>query len=104
MRFRRIFHYPPYTRMVQLLIRDTNRSRAKTKITELARELEAHPLAREVRISGPAPAPFEKLRGKWRYQLLVRATSGARLRELIRALGPEPGGELLVDVDPYELL
>ncbi len=105
MRYRRIFHYPPYTRMVQLLLRDTHRQRAERTMDEIAQALQRHPLASGVRISGPAPAPFERLRGKWRFQLLLRSTSGSRLRELVReALPDSVPGDLVVDVDPHELL
>jgi len=105
MRYRRIFHYPPYTRMVQLLLRDTHRQRAQTTMEGIARQLERHPSATGVRISGPAPAPFERLRGKWRFQLLLRGNSGRRLRNLLRAALPDSvPGDLVVDVDPHELL
>jgi primosomal protein N' (replication factor Y) len=105
MRFRRVFHYPPYTRMIQLLARDRSRERAEGAIRELNRRIGRHPLASEVRVSGPAPAPFEKLRGRWRFQLLVRSASAVRLRRLVRdALGEKPPAGLVVDVDPYELL
>jgi primosomal protein N' (replication factor Y) len=105
MRFRRVFHYPPYTRMIQLLVRDGNRARAEKNMTDLARRLASHPLAEGVRITGPAPAPFEKLRGKWRFQLLMRAEAGSRLRQLVQAVVPQPAPtDLVIDVDPYELL
>ncbi len=105
MRFRRIFHYPPYTRMVQLLVKDRDRARGEREIAALARRLADHPLAVGVRLLGPAPAPFERLRGRWRFQILLRATSGARLRKLVRAATPQvKGGELVIDVDPFELL
>jgi len=105
MRFRRIFHYPPFTRMVQLLLRDSDRRRARETMERIGHSLHAHPLASEVRISGPAPAPFERLRGHWRFQMLLRHASGNRLRALLSAALPKSiSGDLVVDVDPYELL
>jgi primosomal protein N' (replication factor Y) len=105
MRFRRIFHYPPFTRMVQLLVRDKNRGRAETAMRDLARAVHAHPLAGEVRITGPAPAPLERLKGRWRFQLLVRSPSARRLKELLGAVLPDkPGVDLVVDVDPLDLM
>jgi primosomal protein N' (replication factor Y) len=105
MRFRRIFHYPPYTRMIQLLVRDSNRERARRTSEQLSRRLSAHHLAAGIRILGPAPAPFEKLRGRWRFQILLRGSSGARLRRLVRAATAKTlPGDLVVDVDPMELL
>ncbi len=105
LRFRRVFHYPPYTRMVHLLLRDSRRERGRQRIEELARRLERHALAREVRVLGPAPAPLEKLKGEWRFQLLLRGPSGTRLRRLVEAVVPELGWPgLTVDVDPQDLL
>jgi primosomal protein N' (replication factor Y) len=105
MRFRRIFHYPPYTRMVQLLVRDKGRERARDLAVGVANDLLDHPLGRTVRISGPAPAPLERLRGQWRFQLLVRSADGRELHRLLTAVLPKnPGWDLTIDVDPQSLL
>jgi primosomal protein N' (replication factor Y) len=105
MRFRRVFHYPPYTRMVQLLVRDKSRDKASSLIHGLAADLAAHPLSRRVRITGPAPAPLERLRGEWRFQLLARSADGRALHKLMREVLPEnPGYDLVIDIDPQQLL
>ncbi len=105
MRFRRTFHYPPYTRLILLLVQDSSSKRGEAAIREIARRLAAHPLAAGIRLSGPAPAPLERLRGKWRFQLLLRGPSGTRLRQLVReVVGEQPPPELTIDVDPYDLL
>jgi len=105
MRFRRVFHYPPYTRMVHLLVKDRKRDRGWARIQELAERVAVHPLAAGVRVSGPSPAPLERLRDEWRFQLLLRDASGAKLRRLLQSVLPD-GAErdLVVDVDPYDLL
>lgn len=105
MHFRRVFHYPPYTRLVQLLSEDRNRDKAEASIRDAARRINANRGARDVRISGPAPAPFERLRGRWRFQLLVRAASGRAIRALLReSLSEKSLASLTVDVDPQQLL
>jgi primosomal protein N' (replication factor Y) len=108
LRFRRAFHYPPYTRMVQLLVRGRNRERAEAAIRALAGDLAGHPRARAVRLSGPAPAPFERLRGEWRFQLLARSAAGRDLHRLLEEVlprhAPASGTELTIDVDPQQLL
>jgi primosomal protein N' (replication factor Y) len=105
-RFRRVFHYPPFTRMVALLVRDAQRERGWSRVQDLAGRIAAHPLAAGVRVTGPAPAPLERLRDRWRFQLLLRAASGAQLRSLLEAALPEShaAADLVVDVDPYDLL
>jgi len=105
MRFRRVFHYPPYTRMVQLLVRDKNREKAWEGIRDLAADIAAHPLSRNVRVTGPAPAPLERLRGEWRFQLLARSAAGRDLHNLLRTVRPQnPAYDLVIDVDPQQLL
>ncbi|HRC85533.1 MAG TPA: primosomal protein N', partial [Thermoanaerobaculia bacterium] len=105
LRFRRAFHYPPFTRLIQVLARDRRRERAEQALAELAAHLERHPLKRGVRLAGPAPAPLERLRGEWRFQLLLRGPSGSDLRRLIRECLPtKPGCDVAIDVDPYQLL
>jgi primosomal protein N' (replication factor Y) len=104
MRFRRVFHYPPYTRMVQLVVRGRERDATGRLASDLARRLAAHPLAAGTRVSGPAPAPLERLQGRWRFQLLLRHDSGGRLRRLVaETLAGVEGGDLVVDVDPQDL-
>ncbi len=105
MRFRRMFHYPPYTRMVQLLLRDSHRGRLEKASRELARALDLHPNSTDVRVLGPAPAPFERLRGKWRHQILLRHRSGRLVRQMVaEVLSDLSLRDLVVDVDPHELL
>ncbi len=105
MRFRRVFHYPPYTRMVQILVRDKNRDKAREGISDLAKALGDNPLSRQIRITGPAPAPLERLRGQWRFQLLARSADARTLHNLVKAVLPKsPGYDLVVDVDPQQLL
>ncbi|MEM9553250.1 MAG: primosomal protein N' [Acidobacteriota bacterium] len=108
MRFRRIFHYPPFTRMVQVLAQHEDAERAESTLRMLAARLRAQRPPREVHLLGPAPAPFERLRGRWRWQLLLRGPSSGLLRRLLRAglddLPAARRGDLTLDVDPYDLL
>jgi primosomal protein N' (replication factor Y) len=58
---------------------------------------------------GPAPAPLEKLRGRFRWQLLFRGPDPAALRRAHAALKPvalrPPGGaDVRFDVDPVAML
>lgn len=108
MRFRRTFHYPPFTRAIKVLSQDSDQDKADWAIQKLAREIRSHTDFPGSRLVGPRPAPLERLRGKWRFQLLLRGVSGVRLR---RCLGDSlerlPAAEralLVVDVDPQDLM
>ena len=65
----------------------------------------------EVSVQGPMPAPIERVRGKWRFQVLARATSrqalGATLKRhmaLSEADKLPSGLQVSLDVDPYTFL
>jgi primosomal protein N' (replication factor Y) len=106
LRFRRVFHYPPYTRMAQLLWADRQRLRGEQAMRDLAERLRrASGGSSRIRLAGPAPAPLERLRGEWRFQILVRAPTSGELRQVLRAALPDgPPRELVVDIDPQSLL
>jgi primosomal protein N' (replication factor Y) len=104
MRFRRVFHYPPYSRMAQLVVRGRDRGRTAGRADDLARLQQAHPLARETRVSGPAPAPLERLQGYWRFQILLRHSSAGKLRRMIgESLADTERTDLVIDIDPQDL-
>ena len=86
-------------------VRDRDRERAAERARALAAVMRRHPVAGRVRLTGPAPAPLERLRGEWRFQIAVRGASGRDVRELVAAgIGERADPGILVDVDPYQLL
>lgn len=105
LRFRRIFDYPPYSRMAIVGTRDRDRDRGLRRLHEMAERLARFVVPGKLRVNGPAPAPLERLRGEWRFQLVVRSPTGRRLREAVRsALPTRHDPALFVDVDPYQML
>jgi primosomal protein N' (replication factor Y) len=111
--FRRALNYPPFCRLVSLRIDGPKADDVEAKARALAHGLRAQ-LARnakwreQIEVLGPAPAPIAKLRGRYRWQLLLKGKQSAALLELAgraRALWPRSrAGRLHVDVDPYSML
>jgi primosomal protein N' (replication factor Y) (superfamily II helicase) len=103
--FRKAFFYPPFSELAEILVSSPRRERAE----EVARDLAA-PMGRsgtQVRVSGPAPAPLERLQGQWRFQILARSAKRRALLEALAEAIPvrEPGGaSVTVDVDPQNLM
>ncbi|MFO7917295.1 MAG: primosomal protein N' [Anaerolineae bacterium] len=100
--FRREHWYPPLSRIVKLLYVHSNAQKAEREAERLHRILE-HRIARlglpQVDLIGPAPAFFSRLRGKYRWQILVRGKDPHRLLRHMRfPLGWR------VDVDPVSVL
>ncbi len=100
--FRREHWYPPLSRMIRLLYTDADARRAEQAAEELYTLLSER-IARlglpEVDLIGPAPAFYERLRGAWRWQILVRGTAPA---EALRDVLLPPGWR--VEVDPESFL
>jgi primosomal protein N' (replication factor Y) len=105
---REALHFPPFARLAALRLQGNAEPRvrgAAERLAGLARRLVARGEAADV--LGPAPAPLSKLRGKHRFQLLLRAADHGPLHRLGRALlqaHDVSGVELSIDVDPGALL
>jgi primosomal protein N' (replication factor Y) len=100
--FRREHAYPPFASLVKLVFSDPAPRVAEEQAANMAERLRircAQLGLPATEIIGPAPAYFGKLRGKYRWQLLVR---GSHARDLIRETPPGFGWE--VDVDPASVL
>jgi len=103
--FRNAFGYPPTTRMAVVRYESSD-TRAATAAATLAARAAA-PLPHGVRVRGPAPAPIERIRGAWRWQLLVTAPSRDLLREVlarIETATPARSVRTVIDVDPLSTL
>ncbi|MHB0857242.1 MAG: replication restart helicase PriA [Anaerolineae bacterium] len=102
MTFRREHWYPPLSRIVQLVCADSNAEAAQAGANEVYAIL-ANRIARlgvpNVDLIGPTPAFFQRLAGKWRWQILVRGDDPC---ELLRAV--QLSSAWSVDVDPASLL
>jgi len=77
--------------------------------TARSRGGDAHATVEVVELVGPAPAPIERLHGRWRWHFLMRAHSPAALGAVARSVAVDfslPAGDvrLALDRDPVALL
>ncbi len=108
---RATLEFPPFVRLAAVRLQGNVEIRVKgaaERLAAVARRAIEQGLPASV--LGPAPAPLARLRGKHRYQLLLRARDHGPLHILGRALveahdqaGPA-GVELSLDIDPAALL
>jgi primosomal protein N' (replication factor Y) len=106
--FRKTFHYPPVTSMIALLFRGTELRAVESAASTAGRLLEeaVQPLA-GTRMQGPAPAPLARIKGVWRYQILVRSPQRVAVRRAVEAaILPRrwKGVDVAIDVDPINIL
>jgi primosomal protein N' (replication factor Y) len=106
--FRKTFHYPPVTSMIAILFRGEHVADVDHAALECGRRLqEALKPLPGTRIQGPAPAPMSRIKGVYRYQILLRSPRRAALRKAVEGVvvGRKwRGVEVAVDVDPINIL
>jgi primosomal protein N' (replication factor Y) (superfamily II helicase) len=106
--FRRLLHYPPFTALANLLVRDRKVENAIRWARSLATCFE--PFEKQgVKVLGPAAAPLARLRRDYRFQFVLksprRATLGKALAAAIDFCAAKeiPATAVIVDVDPASL-
>ncbi|HEX6694097.1 MAG TPA: primosomal protein N' [Longimicrobiales bacterium] len=106
--------YPPHTRMANIIISGTDEIAVQEAAEHLAgwiEDLVARHAVRDLLMTGPAPCPVDRIRGRWRWHVLIRSGSpgplGATCREIqYRYALPSSRAELrlVLDRDPVSLL
>ena len=114
---RRLLNFPPYSRLLRLVLRSMAQSEAEAFASDAARILQQeldsikqkHTAgADSVEVLGPSECPLSKISSSFRYQILLRGESVALLQKLAGALiygfRAKEGVYIEVDVDPVNLL
>jgi len=107
---RRELGYPPFARLVQIRCEGEDAQATERVVRALAAHVKSA-AEKGVELLGPTPAPIERLRRRYRWQLLVRGRNGAAVRraaryahDAVRRQARASGVRMLVDVDPYSML
>ncbi|WP_321389100.1 primosomal protein N' [uncultured Desulfuromusa sp.] len=105
--FRQELGYPPCGHLVNLVFSGNNNHQVQTAAMHFSRDL--CDVANSVEILGPSPCPLARLRGKNRYQILLKADARPELRRLLNRLDEKVKQlpkqvTLHIDVDPIDML
>jgi primosomal protein N' (replication factor Y) len=109
-RHRRNHGYPPFVALALLLVRHKEAARALRTAQQLRNVLNEANREHACRILGPAPAPFARLRGEHRVQLLIKSRSRKQMRLVIdQAMKnfEEAGGDsrsVTPEIDPVSMM
>ncbi|WP_269525381.1 replication restart helicase PriA [Coraliomargarita parva] len=103
---RREFNYPPFRHLIRHLFRGRNPEKIEFYMEQWLKVLEKE-LGDQIEIRGPAPAPIEKIRDEYRFQLWYFAPSASRVIESIAKLRKSFPLDKevidLLDVDPMQM-
>lgn len=108
--FRNQLRYPPAGRIIKLEVKSVNEGYAREAAKIAQDRIRCLMKGKDALLLGPAPAPIARVRGQYRFQLLLLS----RQRELIRHLAAEGRRvveekygrkcKVIIDVDPVNLM
>ena len=104
-RFRQEMSYPPFGYLVNLVVSGSREEQTADAAARLAHAL-AETAPSEVEVLGPVPCLLSHLRGKSRFQILLKAPRRAPLHQALAALEClrlPSAVHLVVDVDPIDM-
>jgi primosomal protein N' (replication factor Y) (superfamily II helicase) len=99
--------YPPRTGLVRFVASGRDQARTAAIAERVAgwlRRAGTERLAGALTVLGPAPCPITRLRGLWRWHVLVKATEARALGRVVRAWRAKAHRAVTVDRDPVSLL
>jgi primosomal protein N' (replication factor Y) len=103
---RREFNYPPFRHLIRHLFRGRNPDKVNFYIDQWTKLVEKE-MGEMVEVRGPAPAPIEKIRDEYRFQLWYFAPSASAIIGKLAALREsfKMDQEVIdhIDVDPMNL-
>ena len=105
---RRQLGYPPFGRLVRVLLRGRDERKVAARAAALAERLRAGAGPRRCTVLGPVPCPVSVIKGSYRYHLIIKAPASAGLHALLdsaeKALASTSAVTVAVDIDPVDLL
>ena len=105
---RSVLNFPPYTRLIRLVIRSKNQEKA-VKAAKILAQLAGRNLGNEETL-GPAECPISVQNGNYRMQIIFRGKILSALHQGVRTIlkqyekEKETGVYIETDVDPVQLL
>lgn len=100
---RRRGHFPPFSYLLKLSCAYKSEAGAVRAARKLAGEINAQ-FAGAVQLLGPAPSFHERLRGLYRWQITVRATSHKTIVAVAELAAKATKGKWSIELDPGSLI
>jgi primosomal protein N' (replication factor Y) len=104
---RRQLGFPPFSRLIRVLLRGRNRQKTLSAITELTEALSSN-LEGSAETLGPVECPLARISGNYRYHTIVRTfnftEAHTRVSRVLEGWRARNGVYVEVDVDPQALL
>jgi primosomal protein N' (replication factor Y) len=104
---RKSLQYPPYHRLLRVMVKSRSEADAAAGAARVARRL-TRVAPSSVRVMGPAPAPLHRVNRWYRHHVLLFGRAATTLHRCVEAAGLEEGGRAgtvtTLDMDPSDVL
>ena len=107
MELRRELMYPPFARLALVRIEGDESVQVSEGATKIAALLAHAAKPESMRVLGPAPAPIERIKQRYRWQVLLKARERHELRAALTEVASYPardGVRVSIDIDPLNML
>jgi primosomal protein N' (replication factor Y) len=105
---RRELKFPPFARMVRIIIRDQEVEKLNTMADALAGDLRQSIGSLPIDMRGPMPCAINRIAGYYRHQILLTSTKASTLQTVLADIRQKgslaKADRVAVDVDPISLL
>ncbi len=109
-KFRKNFAFPPFSRLIRIVISGLNEETVKKGCYSLAGYLQNHP-DKDYHIIGPTRCPIEKIKSRYRYMFLIRYRYPSPIQNILTKVQNNPveyihssTNNIQVDTDPLNFL
>jgi primosomal protein N' (replication factor Y) len=103
--------YPPYARLALVRVEGLEQARVRELAGRAAQALARGESSAHCRVLGPAPAPIERIKERYRWQVLVKSANLDRMRAALLAMrsalyqeAQRWGARFSIDIDPVNML
>lgn len=99
--------YPPFSRLLCLQMACANKDRGWAGAQALGKHIRSLNVPGIIEFLGPAPAPLSRLRGRYRWQMIVKGKDPHAIRTVAQAAQNyplTPGFQLRCDIDPINFM
>lgn len=102
---RNLLHMPPYGKLAALIVSSTNQQAAEAAAYYLGK---CAPNTELIETLGPAPAPLNLLRGRYRYRLLLKTARNINIQNVLKKwlamVKIKSNVRVDVDINPYSFM
>jgi primosomal protein N' (replication factor Y) (superfamily II helicase) len=111
LQLRRDLMYPPFARLAMVRVEGAEPHLVRRTAEAVAKSLARGSTPEGIRVLGPAPAPIERIKQRYRWQVMVKSRELKPMRSAIAAMRAEVGPSaerddiyLAIDIDPVRML